>query len=165
MESMLRDRNLVPLSHQHQRALALCVRLDRAIQAGSVDLESWQQEIHDTFQHEICVHFEAEEKVIFPTAARIDNLQVIVAELRAEHEELRGLFARAGERGLEIDHLQQFVEKLARHIRKEERELFEGMQREMELEQLAEIGAALIEALRAATHVCGMRKPGPDSRS
>ena len=29
---MLRDRNLIPLSHQHQHALALCVRLDRALQ-------------------------------------------------------------------------------------------------------------------------------------
>ena len=27
---MLRDKSLIPLSHQHQRALALCVRIDRA---------------------------------------------------------------------------------------------------------------------------------------
>ena len=27
---MLRDKNLVPLSRQHQHALALCVRINRA---------------------------------------------------------------------------------------------------------------------------------------
>jgi len=42
---MLRDKNLIPLSHQHQHALALCVRLDRALQAGEVDAEAWQAEI------------------------------------------------------------------------------------------------------------------------
>jgi hemerythrin-like domain-containing protein len=157
---MLRDRNLVPLSHQHQHALALCVRLDRAIQAGSVDLESWQEEIHETFEHEIRVHFDAEEKIVFPVAGQFAKLQVVVAELRTEHEELRVLFARAAQRELAVDHLQHFVEKLARHIRKEERELFEGMQHEMDAARLAEVGAALSEALRAATHVCGMRKPG-----
>ena len=31
---MLRDRNLIPLSHQHQHALALCVRLDRGLKSG-----------------------------------------------------------------------------------------------------------------------------------
>ena len=29
--SMLRDNNLIPLSHQHQHALALCVQIDRAL--------------------------------------------------------------------------------------------------------------------------------------
>ncbi|HEX8814168.1 MAG TPA: hemerythrin domain-containing protein [Terriglobales bacterium] len=156
---MLRDRNLVPLSHQHQRVLALCVRLDRAIHAGPIDLESWQQEIHETFEREVCVHFEAEEKIVFPVAGQITKLQVVVAELRSEHEELRVLFAKAAQRDLRTEHLQQFVEKLARHIRKEERELFEGMQHEMDAERLAEIGAALDQALRAASRVCSMRKP------
>ena len=32
---MLRDRNLIPLSRQHQHALALCVRLDRDLKSGA----------------------------------------------------------------------------------------------------------------------------------
>ena len=62
---MLRDKNLVPLSRQHQHALALCVRLDRAIQAGGVDLEAWQAEIQQIFEQEITFHFAAEEKELF----------------------------------------------------------------------------------------------------
>jgi hypothetical protein len=42
---MLRDKSLIPLSHQHQRALALCVRIDRAQPIPDADLEAWQAEI------------------------------------------------------------------------------------------------------------------------
>ena len=66
MVNMLRDKNLIPLSHQHQHCLALCVRLDRAIQAGGVDLEAWQAEIQQMFEQEIAFHFAAEEKELFP---------------------------------------------------------------------------------------------------
>jgi len=49
---MLRDKNLVPLSHQHQHYLALCVRLDRAIQAGEVDMEALRVEIAGDLAYE-----------------------------------------------------------------------------------------------------------------
>jgi len=39
---MLRDKNLIPLSHQHQHALALCVRIERASPISADDLEAWQ---------------------------------------------------------------------------------------------------------------------------
>ena len=42
---MLRDKNLIPLSRQHQHALALCVRIERAIQAGEIDTQAFQSEI------------------------------------------------------------------------------------------------------------------------
>src|SRR4029077_17037549 len=78
---MLRDKNLIPLSHQHQHCLALCVRLDRAIQAGGVDLEAWQSEIQQIFEQEIAFHFAAEEKEWFPVACRLPQLQPLVQDL------------------------------------------------------------------------------------
>jgi len=39
---MLRDKALVPLSRQHQHALALCVRIDRTQSSAKDNLESWQ---------------------------------------------------------------------------------------------------------------------------
>jgi len=157
---MLRDRNLVPLSRQHQHALALCVRLDRALQAGAVDLESWQEEIQACYEQEIRIHFDAEEQVVFPAAGEIPELQAIVTELRTEHMELRQLFVMAAERRLALSDLPRFVENLAHHIRKEERQLFEGMQGAMSRQQLTALGAALEEALKPATKACSLpQKP------
>ncbi|HXY13518.1 MAG TPA: hemerythrin domain-containing protein [Terriglobales bacterium] len=151
---MLRDNNLIPLSHQHQHALALCVRLDRALQAHDVDLEAWQAELQTIFEHEIAVHFSAEEKELFPAASRIDELVSLVQELRAEHSVLRDFFARAANRRLDEDNLAMLVEKLAQHIRKEERQLFEGLQKLMTVQELAALGAALSDALKSASNTC-----------
>jgi hemerythrin-like domain-containing protein len=151
---MLRDKNLIPLSHQHQRALALCVRLDRAIQAGEVDLEAWQAEIQQLFEQEITFHFAAEEKELFPAAERFPELQPLIRELLTGHALLRNFFSRAAARTLHVAGLQALVEKLASHIRKEERELFEGMQKLMKPEELSAVGAALQLSLSDASNAC-----------
>src|SRR5882724_4539690 len=151
---MLRDKNLIPLSHQHQRALALCVRLDRALQAGEVDAEPWQAEIQQIVEQEITIHFAAEEKEIFPVAKGIADLEMIVKELVEEHAILRGLFARAAARTLDSDGLRTFVDKLSHHIRKEERQLFEGLQQRLNSEQMTSLGKALDEALADASNAC-----------
>ena len=151
---MLRDKNLIPLSHQHQHCLALCVRLDRAIQAGDVDLEAWQAEVQQMFEQEISFHFAAEEKELFPVAARFPELQPLVQELLTGHVLLRNFFSRAASRSLHVAGLQALVEKLASHIRKEERELFEGMQKLMKPEELSTVGAALQKSLTDASHAC-----------
>jgi hemerythrin-like domain-containing protein len=151
---MLRDKNLIPLSRQHQHALALCVRLDRALQAGEVDAEAWQAEIQQQFEQEIAFHFAAEEKELFPLAIQFPNLSGLVQELLSEHATLREFFAGAGSRSLEPQSLQLFVETLAQHIRKEERQLFEGLQGAMSPEQLTTLGAALDAALKDASQAC-----------
>jgi len=151
---MLRDKNLVPLSHQHQHALALCVRLDRALQAGEVDPAAWQAEIEQTFEQEIRIHFAAEEREVFPVALRFDELKPLIEELLAEHVALRAVFAAATSRALDAAGLQGYVEGLATHIRKEERQLFEQLQGLMTPLELAELGEALQRALADASQAC-----------
>jgi len=151
---MLRDKNLIPLSHQHQHALAVCVRLDRALQAGEVEAEAWQAEIQQIFEQEIAVHFAAEEKEVFPAAARFIELQPLIEELLAEHGVLRRLFAQAASRTLGATGLQGFADAFSRHIRREERELFESMQRLMIAEELAVLGRALETALSEVSNAC-----------
>jgi hemerythrin-like domain-containing protein len=159
---MLRDKNLVPLSRQHQHALALCVRLDRAIQAGEVDVEAWQAEIAQQFEQEIGFHFAAEEKELFPAAARFPELQPLVEELLAEHDFLRDYFSRASLRSLDLQSLGKFAEKLPQHIRKEERQLFEGMQKVMSAQEFDALGTALDAALKNASSACVL--PGEATR-
>ena len=138
---MLRDKSLIPLSHQHQHALALCVRLDRALAKDNPDLDAWQEEMVRIWESEIRFHFEAEEKVLFPAAEKYGSIQPIVKHLLSEHGTLRGFFARAEMRRLNAASLKTFGETLSQHIRTEERELFEECQRQMPPDELARIGA------------------------
>ena len=163
--AMLRDKNLIPISRQHQHALALCVRLDRAIRAGEIDLEAWQAEIQQQFESEIAVHFAAEEAILFPAAANFTDLQALIEELLADHAVLRDYFARAAARDLNSQSLADFGEKLAQHIRKEERQLFEGMQRMMNSPELDALGAALDEALKDVSQACALPSEATKLRS
>jgi hypothetical protein len=56
--------------------------------------------------------------------------------------------------------LGDFGQKLAQHIRKEERQLFEGMQKVMSAPELAALGAALDEALKDASQACALPNEG-----
>jgi hemerythrin-like domain-containing protein len=140
---MQRDRNLIPLSHQHQHALALCVQIERGLQSLHPDPQHWQQEIAQLFESEIRYHFEAEEKVLFPFAQRAPSLRDLVDELRIEHVSLRQYAAGAAAGRLTVPELQLFSASLAAHVRKEERQLFEGIQEFFSLEDLARAGAEL----------------------
>jgi len=151
---MLRDKSLVSLSRQHQHALALCVRIDRSWVAGDIDLHAWQAEIEQIVEQEIAIHFAAEEKEVFPLAENFSDLRPLVAELRAEHEVLRGYFAKARERRFAREDLRRLGEKLSQHIRKEERQLFEGMQARISAEDMRKMGEALERALAAASESC-----------
>ncbi|MGB6477447.1 MAG: hemerythrin domain-containing protein [Candidatus Sulfotelmatobacter sp.] len=149
---MLRDKSLIPLSWQHQHALALCVRIERASPIGEGDLPVWRAEIALLFEQEIRIHFAAEELLVFPAARGFAELLPMVEELIAEHARLREWFSRA--ESLSSADMVLFVRGLSGHIRKEERQLFERMQELMSGEELAVLGARLELALRDAVQAC-----------
>jgi len=153
---MLRDRNLIPLSHQHQRALALCVRIDRASPIEEADLSAWQVEIAQLFQSEIRVHFVAEENILFPAARRFPELNPLVEELLLDHFMLRESFAEAEARTMSASQLSAFAQCMSGHIRKEERQLFERMQELMNQQELALLGQNLDQALNDAAQACAL---------
>src|SRR5262249_31648232 len=140
---MLRDKNLVPLSHHHQHALAMCVRLNRVLETDDLDADAWQAEIARQFDQEIGFHFAAEEKEGFQRAAQFAELRDLIQELLGEHEALRGLFRRAAARELDLLGLAELEQKLSGHVRKEERQLFEGIQARMTPEEMTAMGSAL----------------------
>jgi len=151
---MRRDPSLIPLSHQHQHALALCVRLERALPAGAVNLGAWQLEVHQLYSNEVQFHFAAEEKVLFPAARRFPELAALVDELSGEHERLREYFVHAGRGTMNQGELEAFAKLLSGHIRKEERQLFEAVQKRMRPEELKSLGIELACALEDAVQVC-----------
>jgi hemerythrin-like domain-containing protein len=153
---MLRDKNLVPLSRQHQHALALCVRIDRASPIPEADLGAWQAEIAQHFRAEIGIHFAAEEQVVFPRARTFPELNLLVEELLSEHASLRERFAKAEAQGMSAGEVDELAQRLSAHIRKEERQLFERLQEMLNREELALMGQILDEALKQAEQACAL---------
>jgi hemerythrin-like domain-containing protein len=153
---MLRDKSLIPLSRQHQHALALCVRIDRAQPIRAADLPRWQAEIEQHFAQEIEIHFAAEEKILFPAARQFPELEPLVEELIADHAALRDSFSDARARRMSSESLFAFAHRLSAHIRKEERQLFEQLQRVMSAEDLSQSGKRLEKALQEATQSCAL---------
>ena len=153
---MLRDKNLIPLSRQHQHALALCVRIERASPIADSDLDAWQAEMAEKFRAEIRVHFAAEEEVLFPAARAFGELNPLVDSLLADHAWLRTRFADAEARKLSADEVAAFGRRLSEHIRIEERQLFERLQELIKPEEFAVIGGRLDIALRDAEESCGL---------
>jgi hypothetical protein len=166
---MLRDKSLIPLSHQHQRALALCVRIDRAQPIAERDLEAWQAEI-EHFEEEIAIHFDAEEHIVFPAAVPFPELAGLVEELVGDHVALLRFFAQARRRAMSAQILPSFAQQFSAHIRKEERQLFEGLQRLMSAQELQSLGIRLEKALKDSSSTCLLpleatrlrAKPAPD---
>ncbi|HZC22900.1 MAG TPA: hemerythrin domain-containing protein [Candidatus Binatia bacterium] len=156
---MLRDKNLIPLSHQHQHALALCVRIERASPIPKADLAAWQTEIAQIFQGEIRIHFAAEEEVLFPAARKYAELVPLVNELLSDHEWLRAQFATATTETVTPEEVQALATRLAVHIRKEERQLFEQLQERISAEEMESTGRKLDEALKASEQACILPTP------
>ena len=150
---MLRNKNLVPLSRQHQHALALCVRIDRALPIAESDLGAWQAEIVQHFRAEIRIHFAAEEEFVFPAARVFPELNPLVDELISDHAWLRERFAEAETQSLAVA-IGEFARRLSAHVRKEERQLFERLQQLMSAEELALMGQKLQPLLEEAEQAC-----------
>jgi iron-sulfur cluster repair protein YtfE (RIC family) len=166
---MLRDKNLVPLSQQHQHALALCVRIGKAFaEAGeSPDVHPWEEEIVKQFDAEIAFHFVAEEKFVFPEAKKYDELLDLVDELRIEHTLIRRNVERARNRQFAVTDLQVFSATLSEHIRKEERQLFEALQRLLTIQQMEVLGEAMNKffANSDMSQVCETKPAASDFQS
>lgn len=162
---MLRDKNLIPLSHQHQHALALCVRIERASPIAESDLPAWQTEIAHIFQSEIKIHFAAEEEVLFPAARRFAELIPLLKELLSDHEWLRTQFALASSETMTSEAVRDLATGLSAHIRKEERQLFEQLQERMSNEEIASTGRKLDEALKGSEQACILPTPATRLKS
>jgi len=145
---MLRDSSLIPLSHQHHNGLALCVLTRRSLAAdtSAENVNKLARRVIDRFEIELVNHFEIEEQVLFPAAGP----NPLVSQLLAQHRTLEGLIA-ALRTAPAPELLEQFCELLSTHIRLEENELFEQVQRALPRDVLDRLGA---EIDQRAVRVC-----------
>jgi hemerythrin-like domain-containing protein len=145
---MLRDPSLIPLSHQHHNGLALGILIRRSLSADSspANVAKQAQRAIDRYELELLNHFEIEEQLLFPACASMP----LIAELLSQHRAIEAFIAQLRV-SPSVTVLEQFCELLTKHIRVEENELFEQVQRALPRDVLDQVGA---EIDRRAVRIC-----------
>ncbi|MGD0361507.1 MAG: hemerythrin domain-containing protein [Bryobacteraceae bacterium] len=149
---MLRDPNLIPLSHQHHNALAMCVLTRRSLRADASPANTGQlaRRAVDRYELELANHFEIEEQILFPAMENALGPIPLLLVLAAEHRQVEDLIAQLRAAPTE-DLLERLCGLLSEHIRREESDLFQMAQARLPEAVLHELGAA-IEA--RAVRIC-----------
>lgn len=148
-----RDPSLIPLSHQHQHGLALTVFIDRGLKAEPTAEKAAELagKVARLAEVELLGHFQVEEAVLFPAVRPYlpsgELLDALIAEHRVMEDLVRRIAGASDEDRIAL--LQQFGKVLHRHIRTEERQLFEQIQASLTEAQLAEVGREVAARVQA----------------
>ncbi len=135
-KDMKRHEALHPLSHDHQNALARALRLRRVRDSGEDARRDERTSFIEFATTRLVPHFEQEEQLLeraMHLAPSSAELQAARDRMDVEHAAFRAEFARM-ERDADAPNgnaLYTLGEQLTAHIRFEERELFELLQREL----------------------------------
>ena len=98
--------------------------------------------------------------MLFPAAAGCQGLGELTEELIAEHRTIEKMAEEAREKLLDAEQLREFARVLSGHVRKEERQLFEGLQQQLTDEKLSELGERMSTILaQVEGQSCGLRTP------
>jgi len=141
---MLRDASLIPLSHQHHNALAMCVLIRRSLREDSspANVAGLARRAVDRYEVELVNHFEIEEQILFPAMENTLGPLPLVASLIAEHRLLESLIAQLRDvPGAAL--LERLCALLTEHVRREENDLFQMAQARLTKSVLQELGAAI----------------------
>lgn len=155
MGDMWRDPSLHPLSHQHQHGLALSVIIERGLKADSSEktADDLANKVAAAWSVELQGHFQVEEGVLFPAVEPYLESKAIIPELIEQHRQMESMIAKVAETsGAErTELLTEFGQLLSKHIRIEERQLFEEIQARLSKDEIAYLGKQIDENL---TRIC-----------
>ncbi len=116
-----RNKSLQPISREHHQSLLLCWKIRTGFSKG-VEAERMKKYTDWFFENHIQPHFEVEEKYIFPI---LGNEHELVKKALSEHRRLTRLFENEEEIEKSLSLIEEELEK---HIRFEERVLFNEIQ-------------------------------------
>jgi len=146
---MQRHPSLIPISHEHHRALAQALFLRRAAEADAEAREAAVLEYLAFVGAELVPHMGREEANVFPLVLGDDEGREVVARLVAEHERLIELSHRLAleqeTAATRPETLREIGELLNEHVRLEERVLLPLAERLMSDEDLEAIGHSFCE--------------------
>jgi mannose-6-phosphate isomerase-like protein (cupin superfamily) len=130
---MKRHPALVPLSHDHHQTLARARELRRAAGSGDdAELERASARFRRSFAGEVGRHFRDEEELLFPLLGEVEPPPESLVQAALQHARIRALVRRLPDRAAATE----LGTLLERHVRLEERELFELIQETASEEQL-----------------------------
>jgi iron-sulfur cluster repair protein YtfE (RIC family) len=146
---MKRHKSLIPLSQDHHNGLMLA----QLIKKGAPEYKGLPSDINgkvqytiESWENELKIHFLNEEKILFPSVkGKYSEIDMLIDELINEHKEIKQKIDKLkiqDDLQNSLNDLGNFLEK---HIRKEERILFQKLQ-ESCLDELEEIEDKIMPA-------------------
>ena len=133
---MKRSPAIIPLSHDHHHALAQAARLRRAATADPAERLDAARAFARFFDEAIVPHFREEEELLFPLAVPLSaGARGLLEQVLIEHVEIHALVGQlrrdlaAGLADAVL--LRDASRRLEVHIRREERDLFPLIEREV----------------------------------
>ena len=130
-----RHQALVSFSKEHHFGLLLVWKIRQGL-ANAVSAERISRYVLFFFNEDLKIHFREEEELLFSKLPAIDTLRIQAEE---EHKEIYRLIAVITQTANDEKLLRQFADTLDKHIRFEERTLFNHLQTHVAPEELEEI--------------------------
>ncbi len=135
---MKRNKNLKTLSWEHHDGLVVSFRLQQGLKkkANVNDMSDYIFHIWDKLLEH---HFWQEEQTL-------SNLKIsseFTSQMKNEHKQIRNLIGELNKDSKNKNFIEEFAEFLNKHIRFEERQLFPLIEKEVDSNQLDEIGKFL----------------------
>ena len=118
-----RHEALQDLSRDHHEALLVCFKIRQGLKAD-VQPERIMSYLRHFYQQHLLNHFREEEEILFPV---IGNTHPMVQTALEQHKRLRELFTSEVE---SEPQLQEIEKLLKEHVRFEERQLFNEIERQ-----------------------------------
>ncbi len=142
---MKRDPALIPISREHHKMLLLAQVLKQDAPDYKGMPKTTEERIvyaDELWESLIKEHLHLEEEVLFPTVSQMaSSLQRMVDELIAEHVQIRDYFSQLSlSDELALDKLGRLIEG---HIRKEERQFFQQVQKVLTPMELGKLKSLL----------------------
>ncbi len=125
----MRHTALQPLSRQHHQGLLASLLLEKGLKKNA-SLKEMRDFVIQFWEEELVQHFEKEELLFLPLAYKYPTLIPGLTQLKKEHQEIKLIIQKLNNeaRSEQFETISSFATSLEKHIRFEERELFNAIQ-------------------------------------
>ncbi len=134
-----RNAAIVKFSKDHHFALLLVWKIREGLKK-SIDAARIRKYIIHFFETDLVYHFKEEEELLFNKLPKENPLRI---QAEADHKNIKQMVEEFRKNADGKNLLEQFADTLEKHIRFEERELFNHLQENISEKILAEIASSL----------------------